>query len=206
MSTWYELLLGSYPALAPLVAAEVEPGLEPLHAEVEAEGDRVVLVADAEHVRDLEPCKCNNFQTDSDKKPDLQRCCWVSERIVTKCEWFHIFPWQLCPLLANVDKRKLEKVLEGICAAGRQAGIYIPEPSWALPLDVLRSSHRRSSALFQGCNIFVQLPLLLFRLVKRTMNYETAIFYLPHNFCLDEVSVCVTTRWFVFLLYHPNLL
>ena len=54
MSTWYELLLGGDPALAPLVAAEVEPGLEPLHAEVEAEGDGVVLVVDGQHVGDLE--------------------------------------------------------------------------------------------------------------------------------------------------------
>ena len=34
--------------------AEVESWLEPLHAEVEAEGDGVVLVVDGQHVGDLE--------------------------------------------------------------------------------------------------------------------------------------------------------
>ena len=34
--------------------AEVESWLEPLHAEVEAKGDGVVLVVDGQHVGDLE--------------------------------------------------------------------------------------------------------------------------------------------------------
>ena len=42
------------PAVAPHVAAEVQSRLHPLHREVEAEGDGVVLVIDAQHVRDLE--------------------------------------------------------------------------------------------------------------------------------------------------------
>jgi len=34
--------------------AEVQPGLAPLHVEVEAEGDGVVLVVDLQHVADLD--------------------------------------------------------------------------------------------------------------------------------------------------------
>ena len=41
------------PAVAPHVAAEVEPGLHPLHREVEAERDGVILVIDTQHVGDL---------------------------------------------------------------------------------------------------------------------------------------------------------
>ena len=48
--TWHEAVS----AVTPDVAAEVEPGLHPLHAEVEAEGDGVVLVIDTQHIRYLE--------------------------------------------------------------------------------------------------------------------------------------------------------
>ena len=52
----YTLLTGheAVPAVTPHVAAEVQSGLHPLDREVEAEGDGVVLVIDAQHVRDLE--------------------------------------------------------------------------------------------------------------------------------------------------------
>ena len=52
----YILLTGheAVPAVTPHVAAEVESRLDPLDREVEAEGDGVVLVIDAQHVRDLE--------------------------------------------------------------------------------------------------------------------------------------------------------
>ena len=48
------------PAVAPQVAAEVEPGLHPLHREVEPERDGVILVIDAQHVRDLKTWEIKN--------------------------------------------------------------------------------------------------------------------------------------------------
>ena len=55
--TWDKIIFPGYILLPPQLLAEVEARLHPLHAEIQPECDGVVLVIDAEDVRDLETCQ-----------------------------------------------------------------------------------------------------------------------------------------------------
>ena len=51
--TRHKILFTDHILLPPQLHAEVQARLQPLHTEVQTEGDGVVLVIDSEHVRDL---------------------------------------------------------------------------------------------------------------------------------------------------------
>jgi hypothetical protein len=55
--TWHKIIFPGYILLPPQLLAEVEARLHPLHAEIQPECDGVVLVIDAEDIRNLETCQ-----------------------------------------------------------------------------------------------------------------------------------------------------